>query len=105
MDKAAISAKNHFFSVKSHIFYTKAARESSHEDSRTAWSCLLWSRDVRVTPTSRCDFALTTGTDATIAKTASSIRGQSAVLVNTVPSTSVVVMRSSERLWLAARRC
>ena len=37
----------------------KAAREPSHEDSRTAWSCLLWSRDVRVTPTSRCDFALT----------------------------------------------
>ena len=32
--------------------------EPSHEDSRTAWSCLLWSRDVRVTPTSRCDFAL-----------------------------------------------
>ena len=25
MDKAAISAENHFFSVKSHIFYTKAA--------------------------------------------------------------------------------
>ena len=23
MDKAAISAENHFFSVKSHIFYTK----------------------------------------------------------------------------------
>ena len=60
MDKAAISAKNRFFSVKSHIFYTKkAAREPSHEDSRTAWSCLLWSRDVRVTPTSRCDYALT----------------------------------------------
>ena len=38
--------------------HEKAAREPSHEDSRTAWSCLLWSRDVRVTPTSRCDFAL-----------------------------------------------
>ena len=90
MDKAAISAKNRFFSVKSNIFYTKAAREPSHEDSRTALR-LLWSRDVRVAHTSRCDFALITGTDATIAKTASSIRGQSAVLVNTVPSASVVV--------------
>ena len=39
--------------------HEKAARKSSHEDSRTAWSCLLWSRDVRVIPTSRCDFALT----------------------------------------------
>ena len=39
--------------------YEKTARESLHEDSRAAWSFLLWSRDVRVTPTSRCDFALT----------------------------------------------
>ena len=37
----------------------KTAREPSHEDSRAAWSCLLWSRGVRVIPTSRCDFALT----------------------------------------------
>ena len=55
MDKAAISAENHFFSVKSHIFYTKkpptAVVGHSSYDS------------------------LTTGTDATIAKTASSIRG------------------------------
>ena len=85
MDKAAISAKNRFFSVKSHIFYTKKPPTA-------------------VVGHSTCD-SLTTGTDATIAKTASSIRGQSAVLVNTVPSASVVVMRSSERLWLAARRC
>lgn len=28
MDKAAISAKNRFFSVKSHIFYTKKPPES-----------------------------------------------------------------------------
>lgn len=69
MDKAAISAKTRFFSVKSHIFYAK--------EPPTA-----------VVGHSTCD-SLTT--DATIAKTASSIRGQSAVLVNTVPSASVVV--------------
>jgi hypothetical protein len=85
MDKAAISAKNRFFSVKPRILYTKKPPTA-------------------VVGHSTCD-SLTTGTNATIAKTASSIRGHSAVLVNTVPSASVVVMRSSERLWLAARRC
>ena len=44
--------------LKALIILLKAARESSHEDFRAAWSCLLWSRDVRVTPTSPCDFAL-----------------------------------------------
>ena len=70
MDKAAISAASRFFSVKSHIFYTKPP--------------------TAVVGHSTCD-SLTTDTDATIAKTASSIRGKSAVLVNTVPSTSVIV--------------
>ena len=55
MDKAAISVASRFFSVKSHIFYTK--------EPSTA-----------VVGHSTCD-SLTTGTDATIAKTASSIRG------------------------------
>ena len=45
--------------LKALIILLKADREPSHEDFRAAWSCLLWSRDVRVTPTSRCDFALT----------------------------------------------
>ena len=49
MDKAAISAKNRFFSVKSHIFYTKKPPTA-------------------VVGHSTCD-SLTTGTDATIAKT------------------------------------